>query len=218
MNAVGLSLTGAAPCTDRHPVTWLLSNAHGHQLDAGGIAHTQLDGTYHYHGDPEPLYDASEPTASGVVGFVTDGFPIYGPYIGDGGTIRRAVSGYTRRTGESVSLSGEWALPGGDCDGTCIDDCEYTGAGDLDACSGVTPDGAYGYYVTNAHPWVLGCFTGTPNATFRKGPSKLNVDVQLLYTTGTAIKTSLQTRTHSARAGFFSPIPSGVEKTTLCSS
>ena len=54
-------------------------------------------------------------------------------------------------------------------DGTFVDDYEYVaGAGDLDECNGMTVDGAYGYYVTDAYPWVLGCFRGTPDESFTK--------------------------------------------------
>jgi hypothetical protein len=134
----------------------------------GHNAHTQPDGAYHYHGSPEALFDLTGNTASGVVGFAADGFPIYGPFIDDGGSIRRVVSGYTLKAGKRVSQNGEGAFPGGDYDGTFRDDYAFTDAGDLDACNGMTRDGQYGYYVTNSFPWVLGCFTGTPDASFNK--------------------------------------------------
>lgn len=133
-------------------------------------AHTQPDGAYHYHGDPLAMYDDTGPTASGVIGFAADGFPIYGPYIDDNGTIRRVESGYTLKTGARVSQTGEGAFPGGDYDGTFIDDYEFTDAGDLDECNGMTRDGAYGYYVTDGYPWVIGCFMGTPDSSFMKSP------------------------------------------------
>jgi hypothetical protein len=136
----------------------------------GHDAHTQPDGAYHYHGDPKALYDASGGAASGVIGFAADGFPIYGPYIDDGGTIRKVVSGYRLKTGARVHQNGEGAFPGGTYDGTFIDDYEFTGTGDLDRCNGMTRDGSYGYYVTDSYPWVVGCFTGTPADSFRKGP------------------------------------------------
>ena len=50
-----------------------------------------------------------------------------------------------------------------------MDDYEYVaGLGDLDACNGMTVDGAYGYVVTEGFPYILGCFTGTPDPSFRK--------------------------------------------------
>lgn len=125
-------------------------------------AHTQPDGRYHYHGDPLAMYgDAT--VASPVIGFAADGFPIYGPYFDDGAEIRAAVSGYTLRSGTRPSG------PGGAYDGTYVDDYEFTGAGDLDECNGMTLDGQYGYYVTAAYPWLVGCLRGTPDSSFDKG-------------------------------------------------
>ena len=134
----------------------------------GHNAHTQPDGAYHYHGDPGAMYDDSGTTASGVIGFAADGFPIYGPWIDDGGTIRRVTSGYTLRSGDRQPQDGEGAFPGGQYDGTFVDDYTFTDAGDLDACNGMTRDGQYGYYVTETYPWVMKCFTGTPDDSFRK--------------------------------------------------
>jgi len=133
-------------------------------------AHTQPDGAYHYHGSPEAMFDTTGATESGLIGFAADGFPIYGPYIDDGGDVRAVVSGYTLKEGERVNQDGEGAFPGGSHDGTFRDDYEYTGAGDLDECNGMTRDGSYGYYVTDAFPWVLGCFVGTTDSSFDKQP------------------------------------------------
>ena len=108
-------------------------------------------------------------TASGVIGFAADGFPIYGPYINDNGTVRRVESGFTLKPGARVSQAGEGAFPGGDYDGTFIDDWEWTDAGDLDACNGMEVAGVYGYYVTDSYPWLLACFRGSPDPSFRKG-------------------------------------------------
>lgn len=126
-------------------------------------AHTQPDGRYHYHGDPLDMY--GEATAvSGVIGFAADGYPIYGPYFDDGAMIRAATSGYALKEGERDGG------PGGEYDGTFVDDYEFTGAGDLDECNGMVVDGQYGYYVTGSYPWVLACFRGTPDASFNKRP------------------------------------------------
>ncbi|MEM6957575.1 MAG: YHYH protein [Myxococcota bacterium] len=126
-------------------------------------AHTQPDGRYHYHGDPLAMYGDESDGPSGVIGFAADGFPIYGPYFDDGTVVREAQSGYTLRTGERDGG------PGGTFDGTFVDDYEFTDAGDLDECNGMTVDGQYGYYLTRAYPWVVGCFRGTPDPSFRKG-------------------------------------------------
>jgi len=126
-------------------------------------AHTQPDGTYHYHGDPGTLFD-DQPREAGspVIGFAADGFPVYGSYFFDGERVREAVSGYTLKT--NARAGG----PGGMPDGTFNDDYEFTGAGDLDECNGMTVNGQYGYYVTGSYPWVLKCFKGTPHPSFSK--------------------------------------------------
>jgi len=132
-------------------------------------AHTQPDGTYHYHGNPNALFaDApASASASPVVGFAADGFPIYGSYFSDGGTVKKATSSYQLKSGARQAIGS--SNPGNDYDGTFVDDYEYVaGSGDLDECNGMTVDGAYGYYVTDAYPWVLGCFRGTPDDSFTK--------------------------------------------------
>lgn len=128
-------------------------------------AHTQPDGRYHYHGDPLAMY-GSPTEVSPVIGFAADGFPIFGPYFDDGTEIRAAISGWTLRSGTRPSG------PGGTYDGTYVDDYEFTGAGDLDECNGMTVDGQYGYYVTAGYPWVIGCLRGTPDPSFDKGPPR----------------------------------------------
>ena len=97
-----------------------------------------------------------------------DGFPVYGSYfLDDGiGSIRKAVSGHTLKTG-SRGVKSE-TNPGGDYDGSYIDDWEFTNGGDLDECNGMTVDGQYGYYVTDSYPWVLGCLKGEVNSSFSK--------------------------------------------------
>ena len=132
-------------------------------------AHTQPDGAYHYHGDPMAIYDSSGQTASGVIGFAADGFPIYGPFIDKSGSIRRVTSSYVLKNGMRQNQSGEGAFPGGTYDGTYIDDYEYqAGVGDLDECNGMMINGRYGYFVTSTYPWIMKCFKGTPDSSFRK--------------------------------------------------
>ena len=64
-------------------------------------------------------------------------------------------------------MSGRGSIASGNYDGQFRGDYEYTpGAGDLDECNGMEINGAYGYYVTSSYPWVIGCFTGTPDGTF----------------------------------------------------
>lgn len=127
-------------------------------------AHTQPDGAYHYHGNPMAMFDQDNPTEpSPVIGFAADGFPIFGSYIADGNTIRKATTSYRLKSG---TRSGG---PGGSYDGTFIDDWEYvSGLGDLDQCNGMVQNGVYGYVVTDSYPHVLGCFSGTPDSSFKK--------------------------------------------------
>ena len=131
-------------------------------------AHVQPGGLYHYHGNPMALFD-TELTSEGspVIGFAADGFPIYGPYFVDDATgeVREATSGYTLKEGDRPSGD---SSPGGTYDGTYVQDYEFTDAGTLDECNGMEVDGQYGYYVTDSYPWVMGCYTGTPDLSFFK--------------------------------------------------
>lgn len=129
-------------------------------------AHAQPDGTYHYHGSPVAMFADSNDSDSPVIGFAADGFPIFGSYFDDEGNIRKATSSYRLKAGDRPSGSGE---PGGTYDGAFRDDYEYIeGLGDLDECNGMTLNGVYGYYITDTYPYVLACFTGTPDASFNK--------------------------------------------------
>ncbi len=131
-------------------------------------AHTQPDGSYHYHGSPEAMFDDS-PGGNGspVIGFAADGFPIYGSYFfdADSGAVRKVVSGYTLKNGQRPSSVSD---PGGEYDGIYVDDWEFTDAGDLDVCNGMTVDGQYGYYVTDSYPWIIKCLSGTPDDSFMR--------------------------------------------------
>jgi len=134
-------------------------------------AHTQPDGAYHYHGDPAAMYDASGTIVSGVIGYAADGFPIRGPYIDDNGTIRIIQSSYVLKDGNRTNQDAEGEFPGGEWNGQFRDDFHWQeGAGDLDECNGRIVDGVYSYYVTYSFPWVMSCFVGTPDDSFRKGP------------------------------------------------
>ena len=131
-------------------------------------AHTQPNGAYHYHGDPVAMY-VSGGKASGVIGFAADGFPIYGPFIDDNGNFRRVTSSYVLKSGARQSQLGEGDFPGSNYDGTYIDDYKYQkGSGDLDECNGMISNGHYGYYVTSTYPWIMKCFKGSPDSSFRK--------------------------------------------------
>ena len=131
-------------------------------------AHTQPGGLYHYHGNPQALFDPQETSkGSPAIGFAADGFPIYGPHYLDAktGKVLTAKSGYTLKNGSRPSTDGS---PGGTYDGTYIQDYEYTDAGSLDRCNGMNVNGQYGYYVTDSYPYVMGCYSGTPSNSFAK--------------------------------------------------
>ena len=130
--------------------------------------HTQPGGLYHYHGNPNALYDPEETSqGSPVIGFAADGFPIFGPHYMDQqtGKMLEAKSGYSLKSGSRPTTDGS---PGGTFDGTYIQDYEFTNSGTLDECNGMTIGGQYGYYVTSSYPYVMGCYAGTPNFSFAK--------------------------------------------------
>jgi hypothetical protein len=130
-------------------------------------AHTQPDGSYHYHGSPKALFDTAGQAVSPVIGFAADGFPIYGTYIEENGQIRAVKPSYKLKDGSRVEISG--ANPGGTYDGTYRDDYEFVnGLGDLDECNGMSVDGNYGYYVTDGFPYVMACYKGTIDDSFKK--------------------------------------------------
>lgn len=147
--------------------------ANGFRVDSHN-AHAQPDGTYHYHGSPFALFVDNNAQSSPVIGFAADGFPIYGSYIDDtlfagNQGIRKATSSYRLKQGPRLNIDGSVAEPGGSYDGAFRDDYEYVSSlGDLDQCNGMTVDGQYAYYITDNYPYVLACFTGTPDVSFNK--------------------------------------------------
>jgi hypothetical protein len=144
-------------------------------------AHTQPGGLYHYHGNPMALFVQdcnSVESASPVIGFAADGFPVFGSCVLDAvsGTHRAASSSYALKdsggarqaaSGYTTPVGGVGGIVSNNYDGQFRGDWEYQqGAGDLDECNGMTVDGQYGYYVTDTFPWVINCFQGTANYTF----------------------------------------------------
>jgi hypothetical protein len=148
-------------------------------------AHTQPDGTYHYHGNPMALFEQDcdiLAQTSPVIGFAADGFPIYGSCFSDNGDTQKAQSSYRLKQGGRVTVEGYQTPQAGiglinsdNYDGQFRGDYEYVeGLGDLDKCNGKSINGQYGYYVTNTYPWVMACFMGTPNNTLRKTANALD--------------------------------------------
>jgi len=136
-------------------------------------AHLQRGGLYHYHATPSVLYetDCEGIAESPVIGFAADGFAIYGPcFKSADGVIRSAQSSYQLRQGLRQDVEG-YVTPyvAGDVaseeyNGQFIGDHEFVeGSGDLDQCNGMH----YGYRLTDTFPYVLGCYSGRPNQSFR---------------------------------------------------
>jgi hypothetical protein len=151
-------------------------------------AHVQPDGAYHYHGNPLAMYDQNCETsavASPVIGFAADGYPVYGPCFTDSQSslVRKAQSSYALKSNGgarqavnaySTPVSGQGAVASGNYDGQFTGDYDYvSNSGDLDECNGMTVNGQYGYYITDAYPWVLACYKGDVDPTFVKNAPEL---------------------------------------------
>ena len=105
------------------------------------MGHTGYAGDYHYHAI---LALNSCYLNETIIGYANDGFPIYS---NPGYTY---TSGY-KMTGNPKSYSWKaYSYVGG-------------GANTLDECNGRTDEnGNYRYYITEAFPYVIGCYKGTP--------------------------------------------------------
>jgi hypothetical protein len=135
-------------CRDANPMAGIGQGDHIWNRDAwvnerftfdSGYAHQQDTGRFHYHANPIALrcllrdhvdYDsvagkyyesAGAPAQhSPIIGWMQDGFPLYGPYgysnpTSANSTVRRMISGYGPRDGskrtDNLSTSGRVALP-----------------------------------------------------------------------------------------------------------
>lgn len=144
-------------------------------LDANH-AHVQPTGHYHYHGLPFGLLKMvsySEGRHSPLIGYAADGFPVYALTGVVNGKVTQMKASYLLRDG--VRPGGD--EPTGDYDGSFVQDYVFVeSAGNLDACNGAFttsaeyPDGTYAYFLTNNWPMAPRCFSGTPDASFKKGP------------------------------------------------
>ena len=139
--------------------------ANGFRVDSHN-AHVQPNGSYHYHGTPNAMFAADTAVESPLIGFAADGFPIFGSWFDDDGTVRKALPSYRLKTGTRQAVSG-YTTPSGDYDGTYRDDYEYIdGLGDLDECNGMQVDGVYGYFISDAYPYIMGCLKGQVDPSF----------------------------------------------------
>jgi hypothetical protein len=119
-------------------------------LDACG-GHTGFNADYHNHALYADVY--CNLTSSFIIGYALDGFPIYnsvGCLDVDCTETAQFISGYDM-TGDPTSYS--WKA------------YTYNSTGKtnvLDECNGrIGPDGTYRYHVTDAFPYIIGCFAGT---------------------------------------------------------
>ena len=141
-------------------------------------AHVQPT-AYHYHANPMAMFETDcglTVSASPVLGFAADGFPVFGSCINENGAIRNVKSSYQLKddggprqavTGYTTPSAGTGNIASSNYDGQFRGDYEYVaGSGDLDECNGMTVDGQYGYYISDSFPWVLNCFSGTPDPSF----------------------------------------------------
>lgn len=136
------------------------------------LAHTQPTGEYHYHGVPTGLLAKLNPTnanAMTLVGFATDGFPVYArlgyTVATDKNSALKAMSGsYRVKSTPDANRPSTTYFPMGHF----VQDWQYVaGSGDLDECNGrfgVTPEfpnGIYHYYLTDSYPFVQRCVKGS---------------------------------------------------------
>lgn len=143
-------------------------------------AHTQIGGTYHYHGIPSGLLSQlASGNLSGVmplVGYAADGYPIYGPECPARADDlespkRRLRSSY--RLADGKRANGPLGRPDGRFVEDHVYDREY---GDLDECNGrfgVTPEfpeGTYYYVLTDSFPYIPRFYRGQPDSSFKHGP------------------------------------------------
>ncbi|MBS1516730.1 MAG: YHYH protein [Bacteroidetes bacterium] len=151
-------------------------------FDTSG-GHPAPGGVYHYHINMKYLYTPDPVLHSPLLGYMFDGFPLYGPYAYSGtngsGGIRRMISGFVKR-----NISVRTTLPDGTVLqqnqwgpnvstqyplGCFVEDYELSGSGtDLDEHNGrfcVTPEypnGTYAYFITvdslgnPVYPYIIG--------------------------------------------------------------
>ncbi len=141
------------------------------------LGHTGFGGAYHMHGADSRCFDPDDDgrRASPILGWMFDGFPIYGPWecVDAACTeVREMKSSYERLNDPTDCVTQSFAYVG-DADEDADGD-EY-----LDACNGhFGPDGSYHYHATGTYPYLIGCFKGTPgkSATLYGGPQDVAME------------------------------------------
>lgn len=120
--------------------------------------HTGPAGEYHFHARPECLFESIDGQVNLVLGYAFDGFPIVAPFeCTDSGC-------------SSVkSMKSSYVYVGGSTNAYTANQYQ-AGKGDLDKCNGAyAPDGSYRYYASDTFPYVIGCFSGTPDTSNAAG-------------------------------------------------
>ena len=103
--------------------------------------HTGPSRDYHYHA---LLATSACLLNQTLLGFALDGFPIYS----NPGNVYK--SGYSITGNPKTNSWSAYTYKSGD-------------SNTLDSCNGrVSASGSYGYYITTAFPYIIGCFAGTP--------------------------------------------------------
>ena len=135
-------------------------------------AHVQRTGAYHYHGLPIGLMQNlnwSKNTASPLIGYAADGFPIYAITAQSGGNVVKMTSSYRLKSGNRPG----GRQPSGRYDGAFVQDWAYVkGAGRLDECNGAVvttadyPGGTYAYFLTGSFPVIPRCLKGMSDGSF----------------------------------------------------
>ena len=143
-------------------------------------AHVQPSGEYHYHGIPEGMLSAEAKAGKAMmlIGWASDGFPIYARFGHADATaatspLRAMRPSYRLKTAPDSGRPPVSLIPMGGF----TQDYEYVaGSGDLDECNGRTaatpefPRGIYHYYATDGYPFVQRCVKGTPDPSTMRGP------------------------------------------------
>lgn len=151
------------------------------EADGDGCkGHPNPQGKYHYHSmKPSCFFAKAEngdsagqacTAPSPIIGWIADGYPILGPCE----CLDAACT-------QVVEMRSSWELGGGDNNPRACAHQDYRYVGDttgeesdgdryLDECNGhYGPNGDYHYHMTNAYPWTLRCYRGTPMTTMAIG-------------------------------------------------
>lgn len=176
MNGVPFDPNAAEFWQGRRSSGWTY-NALGGAVPLGldtNYAHVQPSGAYHYHGLPVKLMQAlgwNAKTASPLIGYAADGFPIYALTAEVNGQVTKMTSSWRLKAGRRPGGS----EPDGRFDGTFVQDYAFVaGAGNLDRCNGAIvqtidfPNETYAYFLTKTYPVVPRCVMGDIGTGFSK--------------------------------------------------